>query len=121
MERLGKNKGSYAGETIDIERISNEALTAATDTGWAVDTFLETPDFVLRAYRRHTAKARKRLYISTGIHGDEPAGPLAILEALKENRWPSDVDIWLCPCLNPAGFLRNSRENALGIDLNRDY
>ena len=63
----------------------------------------------------------KRIYISTGIHGDEPGGPLAVLQLLQENRWPADADIWLCPCLNPTGFPLNTRENAQGVDLNRDY
>jgi hypothetical protein len=40
---------------------------------------------------------------------------------LQENRWPEGFDLWLCPCLNPAGFLLNRRENAEGADLNRDY
>jgi hypothetical protein len=75
----------------------------------------------LRAYHRRTAASRKRLYLSTGIHGDEPSGPLAVLQLLQENRWPEDVDLWLCPCLNPTGFLLNTRENFQGIDLNRDY
>ena len=29
--------------------------------------------------------------------------------------------MWLCPCLNPTGFERNTRENAEGVDLNRQY
>jgi hypothetical protein len=62
-----------------------------------------------------------RLYISTGIHGDEPAGPLAARRLLQENAWPPGLDIWLCPCLNPAGFVLNHRENGEGLDLNRQY
>jgi hypothetical protein len=30
-------------------------------------------------------------------------------------------DLWLCPCLNPAGFVLNRRENREGFDLNRQY
>ncbi len=62
-----------------------------------------------------------RVYISTGIHGDEPAGPLAALQLLQEDCWPKDAALWMCPCLNPTGFPLNRRENAQGIDLNRDY
>ena len=56
-----------------------------------------------------------------GIHGDEPAGPLAALRLLQENNWPPNAEIFLLPCLNPVGFTLNKRENADGIDLNRDY
>ena len=62
-----------------------------------------------------------RIYISAGIHGDEPAGPLAALRLIQENRWPENAEIFLLPCLNPASFTLNRRENAVGIDLNRDY
>jgi hypothetical protein len=34
---------------------------------------------------------------------------------------PRDVSLWVCPCLNPTGFPQNTRENAAGFDLNRDY
>ena len=40
---------------------------------------------------------------------------------LREDRWPADASIWLCPCLNPTGFTLNTRENYQHIDLNRDY
>ena len=65
--------------------------------------------------------ANPRVYLSAGIHGDEPAGPLAMRRLLQENRWPGGIDLWLCPCLNLTGFLINRRENAEGADLNRDY
>jgi len=65
--------------------------------------------------------SRKRIYISSGIHGDEPAGPLTILELFKQNPWPADISLWIIPCLNPGGFVLNRRENEAGIDLNRDY
>jgi len=71
--------------------------------------------------KRQSPGASKRIYISTGIHGDEPAGPLAALQLLKDDRWPANADVWLCPCLNPTGFPANTRENARGIDLNRQY
>jgi hypothetical protein len=62
-----------------------------------------------------------RIYISTGIHGDEPAGPLAVRQLLRENAWPAGLDLYLCPCLNPTGFTMNRRENHEGLDLNRQY
>jgi hypothetical protein len=63
----------------------------------------------------------RRLYISAGIHGDEPASPLAALALLRQNEWPDHLSIHFCPCLNPDGFDLNTRENPSGIDLNRQY
>ncbi len=62
-----------------------------------------------------------RVYLSAGIHGDEPAGPLALLELLREGFFTADFHWLLCPALNPSGLAASSRENACGIDLNRDY
>ncbi|HWF19012.1 MAG TPA: M14 family metallocarboxypeptidase [Verrucomicrobiae bacterium] len=121
MQRLGKNLGKYFGEGIDIQRVLAEIEKSAETHGWKSEAFLKTDHFRLLGLIRSTPRAKKSVYISTGIHGDEPAGPLAALQLLQENRWPDNVDVWLCPCLNPTGFPSSTRENAQGIDLNRQY
>ena len=124
MERLGKNIGGYHGETIDIHAVLSDIGIAAGRHGWATETFLDSPGLRLFALTR-PARARSRealrVYVSAGIHGDEPAGPLAARQLLEEDRWPEQLDLWMCPCLNPTGFESNRRENAEGRDLNRDY
>jgi hypothetical protein len=119
MRRLGKNIGGYHGETIEIRQVLREIGEAAAETGWTLDRVPGPVEFV--ACLRAVPAPRRRVYISTGIHGDEPAGPLAALHLLRENQWPGDAALWLCPCLNPTGFPLNRRENSGGVDLNRDY
>jgi protein MpaA len=121
-----KIMAGYRGETIDILIALREIETAALQHGWTSEAFHETPKFKFLALHRSPFATRGpqspiRIYLSTGIHGDEPAGPLAALRLLQENRWPADLELWLCPCLNPAGFALNRRENDQGKDLNRDY
>jgi protein MpaA len=118
--RFGKNLGRYHGESIPIDAVQREIHEAAVSSGWACDTFLSAENVTLRGYRRALPSAKRNLYISTGIHGDEPAGPLAVLRLLRENAWPEE-NLWLVPCLNPTGFRLNTRENDRGLDLNRDY
>jgi hypothetical protein len=120
MQRLGKNQGRYHGETIDIDHVQREVRQAALKHGWQRETFLKAADFELVAYHRQSLAAKSNLYFSTGIHGDEPSGPLAVLQLLQEDEWP-EANLWLVPCVNPTGFRLNTRENADGIDLNRDY
>lgn len=121
VQRLGKNIGGYFGETIEIDAVIAEQRQYAVAGGWQLES-LPTPSGVdLLALRRRVARPLQRIYISTGIHGDEPAGPLAVRELLKENVWPPQADIWLCPCLNPTGFPLRTRTGASGHDLNRDY
>ncbi|MSU59095.1 MAG: DUF2817 domain-containing protein [Pedosphaera sp.] len=125
MQRLGKNKGGYHGETIDIHAVLREIETAAQRHGWSSETFHVSGGFKWLALRRRpevkSQKSEARIYISAGIHGDEPAGPLAALQLLLENQWPENAEIFLVPCLNPLGFTLNRRENDRGVDLNRDY
>jgi murein peptide amidase A len=124
MQRLGKNHGGYHGETIDIRAVLPDIKLAAQQQGWTVETYGQQGEFELFALRRaaaFTSHRTFRLYLSAGIHGDEPAGPLSALRLLQENRWPEYLDLWFCPCLNPMGLMLNRRENAAGVDLNRDY
>ena len=120
MQRLGKNQGRYQGEAIDIDAIQDRIHRQALATGWSDETFLDIPGICLRGYHRRARSSATNLYVATGIHGDEPSGPLALLQLLQENTWP-DVNLWLVPCTNPTGFRRNTRENQSGIDLNRQY
>jgi len=117
MRRLLINTGGYKGEGIDIARVLRDADHAAVAGRWQPLPITDS----LVGYERLSSVAKANVYISTGIHGDEPAGPLAALELLKENVWPANLNLWLIPCLNPQGYALNTRENEERVDLNRDY
>ena len=123
VQKLGKNHGGYHGDTIDIRAVLRDVQASAQAHGWFPEIFHEAGGFKWLALRHSSPVTRhpSRIYISTGIHGDEPAGPLAALKLVHENRWPKNAEIYLLPCLNPAGFTLNQRGNANDIDLNRDY
>jgi murein peptide amidase A len=53
------------------------------------------------------------------IHGNEPAG-IAVARWL-EHQSPAGVDLWIIPVLNPDGRERDTRGNAHGVDLNRNF
>ena len=129
--RLGKNVNGYLGDTIEVASVLRDCLAAAQAHGWVIEDMPVSADLTLQAFVRPggvvdteqilAAHRPPRIYISAGIHGDEPAGPLAMRQLLQENRWPAGMGLWLCPCLNPNGFLHNRRENHDGADLNRQY
>ena len=65
------------------------------------------------------AAARKVIVVGC-IHGDECAGR-AVVERLRERRTaPAGVELLLVRNLNPDGLVRRTRQNARGVDLNRN-
>lgn len=62
------------------------------------------------------------IYLSAGIHGDEPAGTEALLAwAQTEGRALRRLPLLILPCLNPWGLQHNSRLDRAGQDLNRQW
>jgi murein peptide amidase A len=60
------------------------------------------------------------LYLSAGVHGDEAAPVLGLLEwAERSTAWLRQADLILLPLFNPAGLALNTRADADGQDLNR--
>jgi murein peptide amidase A len=97
----------------------DEFSEAALRQGFRSEVLLDTQDGPLMAWERDGNGPL--VYASAGIHGDEPAGPLALLEMMKAGKF-SERNHWLiCPALNPGGLAMGRRENREGIDLNRDY
>lgn len=94
---------------------------AGRAAGFAVETFGEIAGTPLLALTKAAPDRRPRLYLSAGIHGDEPAPPRALLQLLEQGFFDARADWFVCPLLNPAGMARGTRENPAGHDLNRDY
>jgi len=108
---LGLDPGTF---TARIER-------SARDRGFRVEPFGEVDRVPQLALTRRTAGPRPRIYLSAGIHGDEPAPPLALLALLEADFFDARATWFLCPLLNPSGFVARTRGNGSGLDLNRDY
>jgi murein peptide amidase A len=93
----------------------------AKAAGWRMREFAEAdgfPVYVVESPRR----AGVRLYLSAGIHGDEPAATEGLV-TWAEKRWRAlrRCELVVFPCLNPWGLQHNSRNDAHGRDLNRGY
>ena len=121
LQPLGINRGAYRGETIRIDAVLARINERASMMAWDSETFYRNGPASLVAIRSRALPGAKRVYISAGIHGDEPAGPLAARLLMEDNSWPRHIEVFLLPCLNPGGFGQNRRENLQGTDLNRDY
>jgi protein MpaA len=76
-----------------------------------------------RVFLSDRSESKETVLISAGMHGDEPAGPAAIIHFLERNNSHlfEHFNFLLLPCINSAGFEHNKRENPDGIDINRSF
>jgi protein MpaA len=75
----------------------------------------------IRAFLIGDSQARNRYVVMGQMHGDEPAGPLVVLNRLLKTDPIPDVALWLVPTMNPDGQADQIRHNANGVDLNRNF
>jgi hypothetical protein len=75
--------------------------------------------------RTSVIKRRWKLGIFAGIHGDEPAGILGLMDFVRElDRDPElgrEFELWLYPLCNPSGYLAATRHCSADLDLNREF
>ena len=107
---------------IDPSQYHRQFITAVHTAGFRIIDYGPAPDGIPLLVAEHTPpQPLLSLYLSAGIHGDEPAGPLALCK-LMEHRWFDLQIAWhIHPLLNPRGTAARTRETPDGIDLNRDY
>jgi protein MpaA len=72
------------------------------------------------AWETGDPNAKRRVLVVGCIHGNEPAG-IAIANAVAHAHVPAGVDVWVVPDLNPDGVAADTRQNARGVDLNRNF
>jgi murein peptide amidase A len=71
------------------------------------------------ALERGDPSSRRKVLVVGCIHGTECAG-VAVVQLLARAR-PRSADLWLVPNLNPDGYAAGTRQNAHGVDLNRNF
>lgn len=59
--------------------------------------------------------------LSTGVHGDEPAGPWAVVSLVRDGLLDRRFSYRIWPCTNPSGYELGTRRNAEGDDINRSF
>jgi Predicted deacylase len=96
-------------------------LSAATAAGAGPRTELLGRSLQGRPIRVVEVGARDgtRMLVVGCVHGNEPAG-IAVARAL-ERLSAAGIDLWVLPDLNPDGVAADTRGNAHGVDLNRNF
>lgn len=62
-----------------------------------------------------------RVHMTSGVHGDEPAGPWALLSIVESGLLDQRFAYRIWPCTNPSGYVAGTRTNAEGKDVNRSF
>jgi N-acetylmuramoyl-L-alanine amidase len=74
----------------------------------------------IEAVERGDPGAAQSMLVVGSIHGDERAG-IAVTRDLERWSLPAGVDVWVIETLNPDGVAAHTRQNARGVDLNRNF
>ncbi len=64
--------------------------------------------------------AARKVLVFGSIHGNETAG-IPLVRRLRRSAPPRDTDLWIVENLNPDGTAAHTRQNARGVDLNRNF
>lgn len=72
------------------------------------------------AYHLGNPRSSRTAVVLGQIHGDERAG-VRVAKALLTGRPVAGLNLWVIPTVNPDGYARNTRQNARGVDLNRNF
>src|SRR5579875_3042989 len=73
------------------------------------------------AYHLGDPSAKRPVLILGQMHGDEPAGVTIAKSIIDGAKAVEGIDLWVIPTMNPDGFARGTRQNAHGVDLNRNW
>ena len=70
-----------------------------------------------------SADISRPILITGGVHGDEPAGVEAVLQFLARDNTAllKNFSFLVIPCINPYGYVHNTRETRDGVDINRAF
>ena len=94
----------------------------ARPAGLVLKPFITQSGYELFHIAPRKQRIGKSIYLSAGIHGDEPASPAGLLHWAEKNpKQLAELDLLIFPCLNPWGLVNNVRTNQRGRDLNRDF
>lgn len=109
----------------DYGRLVARWRKVARRAGLKLEAFAKTGEFPVYCLRTR-GSLEGGFYVSAGIHGDEPAGPEALVSWAETHlaahvRSRRALPLFILPCLNPWGLVNNQRTNARGHDLNRMF
>lgn len=81
--RLGVNRAGYRGERIDAASLLKEIRFLANRNGFT--EHVSAVGIHELVFLSRLGRPGPRCYLSAGIHGDEPAGLVALRDLIRDN------------------------------------
>ena len=110
----------------DYRHLVRRWRAIARGAGLKLEEFARQDEYPVYCLRTPGDPSKGSLYVSAGIHGDEPAAPEALACWAETHlaayvRTAGAKPLFLLPCLNPWGLVNNQRADHKGRDLNRIF
>ena len=106
--------------THDYRHLIARWRAVCREAGLRLRKLAHADGFPLFYVETPASRRKPGVYISAGIHGDEPGGAEGLITwAESRTQDLRELPLLLLPCLNPWGLINNVRADAEGRDLNR--
>ena len=78
---------------------------------------------IYQIYLASSIETPRHVLITGGMHGDEPAGVETVLQFLERDNTAllKKFSFLIIPCINPYGYVHNTRETRDDVDINRAF
>lgn len=117
---VGATTGGGAAQAATLRTATAPTLTWRAQAPSAMVIGTSVTGRYIVARRQGPATAPKVLLLVGQMHGSEPAGR-AVVGQVRLLAPPRDVQVWTISTMNPDGSVRGTRQNARGVDLNRNF
>jgi protein MpaA len=116
-----RRRAGLAAVALAAIALASSAAPASAQTSVSVQQFgTSVQARPIRVAKRCGADARVDVLVVGVIHGNEAAG-LPVVSRLARTAPPRGLCLWLLASLNPDGQRLGTRQNARGVDLNRNF
>ena len=109
---------NHYGQAHDYKLLIKRWRALVRKNGWKIKKIAESAGMPVYEVFSGKEDSGNLVYISAGIHGDEPASVWALYSWFEmQSESHDELSFLIYPCLNPYGLINNIRFDSDGDDL----